>query len=142
MRLHLLQRKIVRICLSKRTLIDSTKENFKLLDVLPFESVYKKIIIVYTYNEKLWNLLDKKKVIVKRENRVYDVRIEYSRKAFGQKFIDYLGPKNYNSMPVHIKRDIFYTEGNHITTTMKKKSDLVIFSAWINNKELYLTVVY
>jgi len=47
--------------------------------------------------------------------------MEYSRKSFGKKFIDYLGPKNYNLMPVNIKRDIFYTEGNHITTGIKKK---------------------
>jgi len=62
-----------------------------------------------------------KKAIVKRGNRVFDVRMEYSRKAFDQKFIDYLCPKNYNLMPVNIKRDIFYTEGNRITTGIKKK---------------------
>jgi len=50
-----------------------------------------------------------KKVIIKRENRTFDVKMEYSRKAFGEKFIDYIGPKNYNVMPVNIKRDIFYT---------------------------------
>jgi len=54
--------------------------------------------------------------------------MEYSKKAFGQKFIDYLGPKNYNLMPVNIKKEIFCTELNTITTGMKKNSKLVIFN--------------
>lgn len=37
------------------------------------------------------------------------------KKSFGQICIDYLGPKNYNLMPVNIKREICYTEGNRIT---------------------------
>jgi len=52
--------------------------------------------------------------------------MEYSRIAFGQ-LIGYLGPKTYNLMPVIIKREIFYTEGNCIITGMKKNSVLVIF---------------
>lgn len=62
--------------------------------------------------------------------------MEYSKKAFGQKFIDYLGPKNYNLMPVNIKKEIFCTELNTITTGMKKNSKLVIFNTWLNNKEI------
>jgi len=61
------------------------------------------------------------KIIIIKENRAFDVRMEYSWKAFGQKFIDYLGPKNYKLMPVNIKRDIFYTEGNRLIIEMKKK---------------------
>jgi len=40
--------------------------------VLPFESVYKKIIIVYII-KNFESYLDLKKVIVKRENRAFDV---------------------------------------------------------------------
>jgi len=72
--------------------------------------------------------MDIKKAIVKRGIRAFDVRLEYSRKAFGQKFMDYLGPKNYNLMPVNIKRDIFYTGGNRITTVIKKKIQILLFS--------------
>ena len=54
-------------------------------------------------------------------------RSQYSRKAFGQKFIDYLDPKNYNLMSVNIKRDIFYTEWNRITIEMKKKIQIWLF---------------
>jgi len=39
--LILFQRKIVRICLGRNNLIGPTGENFKLLNVLPVESVYK-----------------------------------------------------------------------------------------------------
>lgn len=67
------------------------------------------------------------KVIVKRENRAFDVKMEYPKKTFGQKFIDYLGPKNYNLMPLNIKKDVFFTEGNRITTGMKKKFILGYF---------------
>jgi hypothetical protein len=74
--------------------------------------------------------LDIKKVIYKRGNRTFDVRIEYSKKAFDHKCIDYLVPKNYNLIPVNLKREIFYIEKNYITTGVKKKinSDLVIFN--------------
>lgn len=55
--------------------------------------------------------------------------MEYSRKVFGQKIIDNLGPKNYKLMPVNIKRDVFYTERNRITVIeMKKKIQIWLFS--------------
>jgi len=60
-----------------------------------------------------------KKVIIKREKRAFDVRMEYSRKVFGQKFIDYLDPKHYNLMPVNIKRDIYSI---HIQDLYRKES--------------------
>jgi len=65
--------------------------------------------------------MDMKNVIIKRENMVFNVKMEYSKKEFGQKCIDYLGPKNYNLMPVNIKWDIFYIEGNRTTMEIKKK---------------------
>jgi hypothetical protein len=101
-------------------LIGSSKENFKLLDVLPYESIYKKNIIVFII-KNFESYLDMKKVIDKRGNRAFDVRMEYSKKAFGHKCIDYLVPKNYNLMSVNLKREIFYIERNHITTGVKKK---------------------
>jgi len=45
--LILFQRKIVRICLGRNNLVGSTGESFKLLNVLPVETVYKKISILY-----------------------------------------------------------------------------------------------
>jgi hypothetical protein len=101
-------------------LIGSSKENFKLLDVLPFESIYKKVIIVYII-KNFESYLDMKKVIDKRENRAFDVRMEYSKKAFDHKCIDYLVPKNYKFMPVNLKKEIFYIEWNHIFTGVKNK---------------------
>jgi hypothetical protein len=69
-----------------------------------------------------------KKIIAERENRAFDVGMEYSKKAFDQKFINYLGPKTFNLMPINIKKEKIYTEGNKITTGMKKYSKLVIFN--------------
>jgi len=109
-------------------LTGSTKENFLLIDVLPFESVYKKIIIVYII-KNFESYLDINKVLVKRENRAFDVKMEYPKKTFGQKFIDYLSSKNYNLMPISIKKDVFFTEGDRITTGMKnKKNHIWLFS--------------
>jgi len=68
--------------------------------------------------------------------------MEYSRKAFGKKFKGYLGPKNYNLMPINIKRDIFYTEGNR-TYRNEKKFRFGYFqylNIYYYNKEI-LTVV-
>lgn len=42
----------------------------------------------------------------KREFRAYDVSFKYTNKQFSQKFIDYLGPVMYNSLPLNIKKNI------------------------------------
>jgi len=49
------QRQIIRVCLSKQNLVGSTSTNFKLLNVSPFESLYKKIAIMFMIkNFNLW----------------------------------------------------------------------------------------
>jgi len=66
-------------------------------------SLYKKIIILYV-TKKLVSFLDMKNIKDKRkniENRAFDLKMEYYRKTFGQNFIDYLSPKNYNPMPLN-----------------------------------------
>jgi len=68
--------------------------------------------------------------------------MEYHKKTFGQKFIDYLGPKNYNLMPINIKKDVFFIEGNNRNYKNKKiYSYLVIFNTLINYSEIYLTLL-
>jgi hypothetical protein len=62
--------------------------------------------------------MDMKNFIVKREHRVFDVKIEYTRNAIVQKFLGYLGSKSYNVMPIS-KKKMYYTEGNRITTEIK-----------------------
>jgi hypothetical protein len=69
-----------------------------------------------------------KNVILKREHRPFDIKIEYTRKAFGQKLLGYLGPKSYNLMPISIKKEIYYTERNRITTKLKKEILSWLFS--------------
>jgi hypothetical protein len=72
--------------------------------------------------------MDMINVMVKREHRAFDVKIECTRKAFGEKFLGYLGPKSYNSMPISIKKEIYYTEGNRTTTKIKKEILSWLFS--------------
>lgn len=44
----------------------------------------------------------------KRECRLYNFPVKYTHKPFGQYFINYLGPVNFNSMPIFIK--IMFTD--------------------------------
>lgn len=58
----------------------------------------------------------------------FDVKVFYCKKAFGQKFIDYLGPNYYNSMPLYIKNLIYYSIGNLSITCFKKQINAWLFS--------------
>jgi len=40
----------------------------------------------------------------KRENRVYNLPVKYSKKSFSQSFVDYLGPTYFNLMPYETKK--------------------------------------
>jgi len=104
--LKILQRKIVRICLGRNTLTGSTGDNFKQLEVLPVEIVYKKVTILYIV-KNYETYLDKENIRIQREVRTFDVKINYCKKSFGQKYIDYLGSKYFNSMPLDIKKTHF-----------------------------------
>jgi hypothetical protein len=94
-----------RICLGKSSIVGSTGENFKILSVLPVEIVYKKITILLTV-KNYKKFLDAKSIRIQREMRAFNFKLNYCRKSFGQKYIDYLGPTFYNSMPLLIKKQI------------------------------------
>lgn len=49
---------------------------------------------------------DFKNIQNKREHRAYDAKIGFCDKFFGQRFVNYLGPTFYNTLPVDIKRDV------------------------------------
>lgn len=53
-------------------------------------------------NIENWYNIDKSKQT--RENRAYDAKINYTITSFGQKFVDYLGPKFYNSLDLDLKK--------------------------------------
>lgn len=59
----------------------------------------------------------------KRENRAYDIQMDYTKKKIiGKQFIDYLGPSYFNEIPLHLKKDIYqnvYKNSNYI---INKKS--------------------
>jgi len=68
-----------------------------------------------------------KRVIIKIENRAFDVRMEYSRKAFGQKFI-YRSKKLQINASKYKKGHILYRRESNNYRNEKTKSDLVIFN--------------
>jgi len=47
--------------------------------------------------------------INKRENRFYNIPVKYSKKSFGQSFVDYLGPTYFNLMPYEAKKKYSFT---------------------------------
>jgi len=46
------------------------------------------------------------KQVNKRENRAYDMHVSYTKNNIENKFVDYLGPINVNSMPLYLKKSI------------------------------------
>lgn len=77
--LKIFQRKIIRICLGLNTLVGSTGENFKLLNVLPVEIVYKKVTILYIM-QNYESFFDVGNIRKKRELRAFGVKIIYYKK--------------------------------------------------------------
>jgi len=100
------QNNIVRICLNKYTLQGSTCDNYKKLGVLPIRYLYKKIVIIYLVKKFKLDKLDNyhNKVNNKRELSNFDLIVNYTKKSFGQTFVDYLGPTLFNSMPFEFKK--------------------------------------
>lgn len=98
------QNSAVRICLDKKERQGSSSLNYKTLRMLPVKVLYKFFANV--------NISDISKQYIhksenKREFRAYDVSIKYTNKQFSQRFIDYLGPVMYNSLPLNIKKKFF-----------------------------------
>lgn len=40
----------------------------------------------------------------KIERRAYDAKISFCKKSIGQRFVNYLGPTYYNSLPVEMNK--------------------------------------
>lgn len=67
--------------------------------------IYKKIIVQLYVVKNFEYFIDVTNIT---ENRAFDVKIKYYRKLFvGQKYVDYLSPKYFNSMPLYIKKQIW-----------------------------------
>jgi hypothetical protein len=108
------QRQIIRVTLSKQNLVGLTSNNFIQLNVLPFESLYKKIAILFIIkNINSWIELENR--CNKKELRAYDVKQKFMKKAFGQRFVDYLGPTFFNSMPLYIKKKVSCNSRDFLT---------------------------
>jgi hypothetical protein len=96
------QNKIVRICLNKNTVDGSTKINYKDFGVLPVSLLYKKFATLFIMK----NVLINNNIVYPKRNRTYNISVHYTNKNIGQKFIDYLGPTIFNSMPLNLKKHL------------------------------------
>lgn len=53
--------------------------------------------------------------MMKKENiKPIMPKIIYLKKSFGKKFVDYLAPTNYNSMPLSLKSNIYVNKSSNI----------------------------
>ena len=50
--------------------------------------------------------VEKNEISNKRAFRSFDAKTSLCKKSVGQKFVDYLGPIYYNSMPFSIKKNV------------------------------------
>lgn len=62
--------------------------------------MYKKIATCLT----LKKCLPLNDLLNKRESIGYDIKIDYTNKNIGQKFVNYLGPKIFNSLKLNVKK--------------------------------------
>lgn len=83
------QNNILRIILNKKSLIGSTKVNYIKLRVLPIRYLYKKYAILFTIKNVI-NVNNNNRHL--RVHIAYNLPVKYSKKSFGQSFVDYLGP--------------------------------------------------
>ena len=97
--LYTQQNNAVRTCLNKKNKSGSTKNNYVELNVLPISLLYKKFAICHT----LKKYSPPNDIRNKRETIAYDIKINYPKKNIGQKFIDYLGPKLFNTLNFNVK---------------------------------------
>lgn len=99
------QNNIVRICLNRRILDGSTNKNYNDLSVLPI----KKVALLFVVNLFIKGNCSKS-FVNKRESITYDIPIKYTKKSFGQSFVDYLGPTYFNSMNIQCKKNPRYAK--------------------------------
>lgn len=50
--------------------------------------------------------MDVENIRKKRDVRAFDVNINYYKRSFVQKYINYFAPKYYNSVSLHIKKTL------------------------------------
>jgi len=69
--------------------------------VLPVRYLYRQFSIMFQ------TVIINNKQNSKRQNGTYDMYVRYTRKSIGNKFLDYLGPINFNAMPLYLKKYTF-----------------------------------
>ncbi|KAF0767860.1 Reverse transcriptase domain-containing protein [Aphis craccivora] len=108
--LEILQNLAIRICLNKKELY-----------VLPVRYLYKQFSIMFQIDNFGFRKNNR------RENKSYEMQVNYTNKSFGKKFVDYLSPINFNSLPLYLKIIISSNENKNNFITNKKTINLNIY---------------
>lgn len=87
-------------------------------------------IVVILYIIKNYDLFMDVKNVNRNEIRVFDVKINNCGKSFGRKYINYSGPKHYNSMSVRIKHVLFTLNGE--PWDYKHKKEILQFCSFLS----------
>lgn len=66
------------------------------------------------------------KICNKREIKTYNIKLKFTKKAFGQKFVGYLGSTFFNSMPICIMKIVSCNSRN-----LKKYNLSIIDVNWL-----------
>jgi len=74
--------------------------DYKQFRVLPVRYLYRQFSILFKTGEITI------KNVNKRENRAYDLHINYTKKNIGKKFVDYLDLINFNVVPLEQKKKL------------------------------------
>lgn len=88
--------------------------NYKVFKVLPVRYLYKQFSIMFQIDNFGFRKNNR------RENKSYDMQVNYTNKSFGKKFVDYLSPINFNSLPLYLKIIISSNENKNNFITNKK----------------------
>jgi len=99
--LNIQQNRAIRTCLNKKNKSGSTKDNYIEHNVSPVSLLYKKIIVCFIFKKcsPLDNILNKRGIIA------YNIKIDYAKKHIGQKLVNCLEPKIFNSLNLNVKKN-------------------------------------
>lgn len=76
-----------------------------------------------------------KNITYKRETIAYDFKINYAKKSIGQKFMDYLGPKAFNSLNINVKKYLR-------TNSTKNENIYILLKHYYLRNEIFVFIFY
>jgi len=80
--LQLQQNKIIRVCLGKKKLVESTVLNYNELNILRFKLIYQKFAILWVVKNIISTWYNINKIENRRRNRTCNAPVAYTNTAF------------------------------------------------------------